>query len=71
MSTRSFVWASPLLCAAAVRRVRRGTQRHQSVTAPSFSAQGAPAAPAAFRFYQQHNLLSDLPGAADKVDPNW
>jgi uncharacterized protein (TIGR03118 family) len=35
-----------------------------SVTPPSFSRQQA------FRFYQQHNLLSDQAGAADKVDPN-
>ncbi|OLB68492.1 MAG: TIGR03118 family protein [Gemmatimonadetes bacterium 13_2_20CM_2_66_5] len=41
-----------------------------SVTPPSFSSQGAPTAPAAFRFYQQHNLLSDGTVAADRVDPN-
>src|SRR5712664_2182775 len=70
MSTRSFVWASPLLCAALFVACAEERSVAPSVTPPSFSSQGAPAAPAAFRFYQQHNLLSDLPGAADKVDPN-
>jgi len=70
MSTRSFVWASPLLCAALFIACAEERTVAPSVTAPSFSSQGAPAAPAAFRLYQQHNLLSDLAGAADKVDPN-
>ena len=70
MSTRSFFWASPLLCAALFVACAEERTVAPSVTAPSFSAQGAPAAAAAFRFYQQHNLLSDLAGAADKVDPN-
>src|SRR5258708_4841531 len=70
MSTRSFFWASPLLCAALFVACAEERTVAPSVTAPSFSARGAPAAPAAFRFYQQHNLLSDLPGAADKGDPN-
>jgi len=52
MSTRSFVWASPLLCAALFVACAEERSVTQSVTAPSFSAQGAPAAPAAFRFYQ-------------------
>ena len=69
MSTRSFVWASPLLCAALFVACAEERPIAPSVTAPSFSAQGAPAAPA-FRFYQQHNLLSDLPGVADRQDPN-
>ncbi len=70
MSTRSFVWVSPLLCAALFVACNEERTVAPSVTPPSFSSQGAPAAPAAFRFYQQHNLLSDLAGAADKVDPN-
>ena len=69
MSTRSFFWASPLLCAALFVACAEERTVAPSVTPPSFSNQGAPAAPA-FRFYQQHNLLSDLAGAADKVDPN-
>jgi len=69
MSTRSFFWASPLLCAALF--VACGEERPvaPSVDSPSFSRQG-PAAVAAARFYQQHNLLSDQAGAANKVDPN-
>ena len=70
MSTRSFVWASPLLCAALFVACAEERTVAPSVTPPSFSSQGGPAAPAAFRFYQQHNLLSDGAVAADKVDPN-
>jgi uncharacterized protein (TIGR03118 family) len=70
MSTRSFFWASPLLGAALLVACAEERAVAPSLTPPSFSSQGAPAAPAAFRFYQQHNLLSDLVGAADKLDPN-
>src|SRR5256885_7471163 len=70
MSTRSFFWASPLLCAALFVACAEERTVAPSVTPPSFSSQGAPTAPAAFRFYQQHNLLSDGTVAADRVDPN-
>src|SRR5437879_4299492 len=70
MSTRSFFWASPLLCAALFVACAEERTVAPSVTPPSFSSQGAPTAPAAFRFYQQHNLLSDGPVAADRVHPN-
>ena len=69
MSTRSFFWASPIVCAALFVACAEDRTVAPSVTASSVSSQGAPAAPAAFRFYQQHNLLSDLPGLADKLDP--
>src|SRR3989442_15924133 len=69
MSTRSFFGASPLLGAALFVACAEERTVAPSVPPPSFSSQGAPAAPA-FRFYQQHNLLSDLAGAADKMDPN-
>ena len=69
MSTRSFFWASPLLCAALFVACAEERSVAPSVDAPSFARQGAPPL-AAQRFYQQHNLLSDQAGAADKVDPN-
>jgi uncharacterized protein (TIGR03118 family) len=52
------------LCAALFVACAEERTVAPSVTAPSFSSQGA------FRFYKQHNLLSDLAGVADKVDPN-
>lgn len=69
MSTRSFFWASPLLCAALFVACSEERPVAPSVDSPSFARQG-PAAVAAARFYAQHNLLSDQAGAADKVDPN-
>jgi len=69
MSTRSFVWVSPLLCAALFRRVQRGAHR-RSVRHPAVVSVRRAAAPQPSRFYQQHKLLSDVAGAADKVDPN-
>ncbi|HEV2672404.1 MAG TPA: TIGR03118 family protein [Gemmatimonadales bacterium] len=41
-----------------------------SLTPPSFSSASAPAAAAASRFYQQHNLVSDGAVPADLVDPD-
>jgi uncharacterized protein (TIGR03118 family) len=67
MSTRSFFWASPILCAALFVACTLERPVAPSATSPSLSQQTPPAAA---RFYQQHNLLSDRAGAADKVDPN-
>ena len=70
MSTRSFVLASSLLCALLLVACAEERPVAPSVTAPSFATQGPPATSSAFRFYVQHNLLSDGTVTADRVDPN-
>jgi len=70
MSTRSLLRSLPLSCAAALL-VACGDE-HSAVPslAPQFSREGVPAASAASRFYQQHNLVSDGAVPADRLDTN-
>ena len=70
MSTRLFVAASPLFCAALLVACAEERGAAPLFAPPSFSRQDAPAAPDASRFYRQHNLVSDGAVPADLVDPN-
>src|SRR5207244_1928942 len=70
MSTRSLLRAPPLFCAAVLVACADERSAAPPLAPPSFSRQGEPAAPAASRFYQQHNLVSDGAVPADLVDPN-
>src|SRR6266566_5141748 len=70
MSTRSLLRAPPLFCAALLVACADERSAAPPLAPPSFSRQGEPAAPAASRFYQQHNLVSDGAVPADLVDPN-
>ena len=70
MSTRSFLRASPLFCAALFVACAEERGAAPLLAPPSFSRQGEPATPPASRFYQQHNLVSDGAVPADHTDPN-
>lgn len=70
MSTRSLLRVPSLCCAALLVACAAERSVAPRLAPPSFSSQGDPAAPAASRFYRQHNLLSDGAVPADLVDPN-
>ena len=70
MFTRSLLAAPPLFYAALLVACGEERSAVPPLAPPSFSRQGAPAAPAASRFYQQHNLASDGTVPADLIDPN-